>query len=155
MYTFSNKLRTTAIVLMMLGLVGIVYGFLTAPKTIEDVEKIVAESHHGGGHEAAAEHKPEVKTIEAEAPATKTTEKLEHDGNPTTGIETDSTVIDSPAVAKTELPVAGQHDTTAAHTEEAAHEATAEAHGEEHAESAADAHADHEKHLHHVLQQLQ
>ena len=47
MYTFSNKLRTTAITLMILGLVGIIYGFLTTPKTIEDVEKIVTESHHG------------------------------------------------------------------------------------------------------------
>lgn len=60
MYTFSNKLRNIAIVLMVLGLIGIVYGFLSAPKTIEDVEKIVAASHHGGhgeGHAATpAQH---------------------------------------------------------------------------------------------------
>ena len=46
MYTFSNKLRTTALILMILGLVGIAYGFLSAPKTIEEAEKIVAASSH-------------------------------------------------------------------------------------------------------------
>jgi hypothetical protein len=39
MYTFSSKLKTTALVLMILGLVGIVYGFLSAPKTIEEARK--------------------------------------------------------------------------------------------------------------------
>ena len=58
MYTFPNKLRNIAFSLMVVGLIGIVYGFLSAPKTIQDVEKIVAESHHGGHHgkEAHAEH---------------------------------------------------------------------------------------------------
>lgn len=58
MYTFPNKLRNIALVLMILGIIGIVYGFLSAPKTIQDVEKIVAESHHGGHHgkEAHATH---------------------------------------------------------------------------------------------------
>jgi gas vesicle protein len=54
MYTFSNKLKTTAIILMILGLVGIVFGFLTTPKTLAEVEKLVAESHHG--HAKAEEH---------------------------------------------------------------------------------------------------
>lgn len=49
-YTFSSKLKTFSFILMALGLVGIVVGFLNAPKTIEDVEKIIADSHH---HEAA------------------------------------------------------------------------------------------------------
>jgi hypothetical protein len=37
---------------MILGLLGIMYGFFTAPKTIEDVEKLTAGSHH----ESAASH---------------------------------------------------------------------------------------------------
>jgi len=53
MYTFSKKLKTTALILMILGLVGIVYGFLSAPKTIEEAEKIVAATHEG--HHAEAE----------------------------------------------------------------------------------------------------
>ena len=53
-YTFSSKLKTFSFILMALGLVGIVVGFLNAPKTIEDVEKILADSHH---HEAAHQEK--------------------------------------------------------------------------------------------------
>ncbi|MEC4003230.1 quinol:cytochrome C oxidoreductase [Flavobacterium sp. SUN052] len=56
MYTFSNKLRTTALILMILGLVGIAYGFLSAPNTVEEAEKIVAASHHEG-HKVEAEAK--------------------------------------------------------------------------------------------------
>ncbi|MEI7510182.1 MAG: quinol:cytochrome C oxidoreductase, partial [Flavobacterium sp.] len=55
MYTFSKKLKTTALILIILGLVGIVYGFLSTPKTIEEVEKIVAESHHEGHNTEAKE----------------------------------------------------------------------------------------------------
>ena len=40
MYTFSSKLKTFSFILMILGLVGIGIGFMAAPKTIEDVEKI-------------------------------------------------------------------------------------------------------------------
>ncbi|HLV46993.1 MAG TPA: hypothetical protein VKY32_08140 [Flavobacterium sp.] len=36
---------------MLLGLVGIAYGFLNAPKTTEDVEQILTEQHHGAHHE--------------------------------------------------------------------------------------------------------
>ena len=54
MYTFSSKLKTLSFILMILGIVGIGVGFYTAPKTIQDVEKILASSeHHEGGHEAA------------------------------------------------------------------------------------------------------
>jgi len=35
---------------MILGAIGIGVGFWQAPKTVEDVEKILADSHHG--HEA-------------------------------------------------------------------------------------------------------
>lgn len=56
MYTFSNRLKTFSIVLMILGIIGIAYGFLSAPKTVEDVEQILASQHHDehGGHEAEA-----------------------------------------------------------------------------------------------------
>ncbi len=57
MYTFSNKLKTFSFVLMLVGVLGIGYGFLTAPKDIQEVEKLlVSESHggHGTAHEAPA-----------------------------------------------------------------------------------------------------
>ena len=58
MYTFSSKLKTFSIILMVLGLLGIGYGFLSAPKDIQEVEKILAaDAHgsHGAAHEEAAE----------------------------------------------------------------------------------------------------
>ena len=59
MYTFSSKLKTFSIILMAVGLLGIGYGFLTAPKDIQEVEKILASESHGGHgevkHEVATE----------------------------------------------------------------------------------------------------
>jgi hypothetical protein len=52
MYTFSNRLKTFSFVLMAIGLLGIGYGFFTAPKDIQKVEEILAEETHGGHGEA-------------------------------------------------------------------------------------------------------
>ena len=58
MYTFSNKLKTVAIALMIIGALGVVYGFMTSHKSFEEVETILKEeaSHHGGGHGEEAAH---------------------------------------------------------------------------------------------------
>jgi len=48
MYTVSNKLKMGAIILMVVGLLGITYGFLTKPGTIEEAKEMVAS--HGDGH---------------------------------------------------------------------------------------------------------
>ena len=50
MYTFSGKLKTVSLVLMIIGALGIGYGFFSAPKTTEDVEQAMAhgeDAHHG------------------------------------------------------------------------------------------------------------
>ncbi|MFT6735435.1 MAG: hypothetical protein ACJAS9_003643 [Polaribacter sp.] len=47
MYTFSSKLKTLSIILMAVGLLGIGYGFWTAPKDIHEVENILASESHG------------------------------------------------------------------------------------------------------------
>jgi len=64
MYTFSSKLKTFSFVLMILGLLGIAYGFLSTPKTTEEVEVILTEQHHGHGahdaHAATGSHEAEV-----------------------------------------------------------------------------------------------
>ncbi|GAA4938120.1 quinol:cytochrome C oxidoreductase [Algibacter agarivorans] len=57
MYTFSNKLKTFSFILMILGALGVGYGFMTSHKSFEEVEHLLAEeSHHGGGHGEEATH---------------------------------------------------------------------------------------------------
>jgi len=53
MYTFSSKLKIFSIVLMVAGLLGIAYSFMSAPKTTEEVEQILEAAHaHDHGHAA-------------------------------------------------------------------------------------------------------
>lgn len=55
MYTFSKNLKIFAVVLMILGLVGITYGFLSAPRTTAEVEQILKEQeHHGETHDVSS-----------------------------------------------------------------------------------------------------
>ncbi len=54
MYTFTNKLRNFSIILMVVGFLGLVYGFLSSPDTVAEAQAIVADAHHGDGH--VAEH---------------------------------------------------------------------------------------------------
>lgn len=138
MYTFSSRLKTIAFVLMILGILGIGYSFFTAPKTVEDVEKILAaDSHHGGGHADAAHH--DAHGHDAHAPATEDTHA--HDtakAHDTTAVTANDTVH---SAATTVAHDDHNHD---AHAEEAhAHE------GHD------DAHAAHQEHLEHVLHQQQ
>ncbi len=56
MYTFSGKLKTFSIALMILGALGIGYGFFTAPKTTEDVKAAMHSSQESHGETQAAEH---------------------------------------------------------------------------------------------------
>ena len=52
MYTFPNRLKVLFLVLMTIGGVGLVVGFLSAPHTVKEAQAMVADSHHGGGHGA-------------------------------------------------------------------------------------------------------
>lgn len=146
MYTFSNKLKTFAFVLMALGLLGIAYGFLTAPKTTADVEKILAESHHDGHHTAAPAHGEVAKAIEEVKDAAPHGEKV-----------SDSTVATLTAAVEAHTDSTATHaDTThaaVAPADEAHHDDTHKA--EAHHGAEADAHKEHEAHLEHVLHQLQ
>ena len=137
MYTFSSKLKTFSFVLMIIGILGIGYGFLTAPKTIQDVETILKEeeAHHEGGHEAASTHQA-VSTHEAAA--THEAVATEH----------------SPAVTHEVAVAETAHDTIAKDTATAV--TVAEPAHAEHVENNAEAHADeHAEHVEHVFHQLQ
>ncbi len=56
MYTISNRLKTGSIILMIAGLLGMAYGFITMPATVEEAREMVAA--HGGEHgeESATDH---------------------------------------------------------------------------------------------------
>jgi len=59
MYTFSRKLKTFSLALIVIGALGIGYGFFTAPKTTDDVKEMMhqAEDSHGSTlAESADEH---------------------------------------------------------------------------------------------------
>ena len=51
MYTFTNKLRNFSIVFMVVGFLGLVYGFLSMPSTVKEAQAMVAEVHHGDEHQ--------------------------------------------------------------------------------------------------------
>ncbi len=140
MYTFPNKLRNIAFVLMILGIIGIVFGFLSAPKTIEDVEKIVAESHHDG-HGAATHDAHATTSHDAHAEAT-------HDAHATEGHAEEAK---DEAHAVTELDSTTVQDTTA--KEEVTPVAVAKTVTPK--EVKVDEHAEHQEHMEHVLHQLQ
>jgi len=63
MYTFSSKLKTFSIALIILGALGMGYGFFTAPKTTDDVKEMMqhAEETHG----ETTEHEAEADTHDA------------------------------------------------------------------------------------------
>ncbi|MDR6969207.1 hypothetical protein J2X31_003234 [Flavobacterium arsenatis] len=143
MYTFSSKLKTFSIVLMVLGAVGIGIGFLNAPKDIAEVEKILAADSHGHGdaHDAHATEGHGEANHEAHA-----TEADAHKE-----VETTHNVSDSVKASDTVAHHEANHDSTEVAAVVAEDHHVAEHKTTEHV----DAHAEHEKHLHHVLHQLQ
>ena len=48
MYTFAQRLKITAFVLMGLGFIGLAIGFASAPSTVAEAQAMVADAH--GGH---------------------------------------------------------------------------------------------------------
>ncbi|MCF8322010.1 MAG: quinol:cytochrome C oxidoreductase [Flavobacterium sp.] len=158
MYTFSSKLKTFSLILMALGLLGIGYGFLSAPNNIQDVEAILASESHGGHGQAESVHasieashgvstEHEAHGQEAASHETKDTthavasEHDEHGQEVTSHEDTDET-----------------HAVVADHEEHVQSSSSYEAKQEAHASAAEhDAHkvAEHQEHLEHVLHQLQ
>ncbi|MFZ4671131.1 MAG: quinol:cytochrome C oxidoreductase [Flavobacterium sp.] len=138
MYTFSSKLKTFSYILMLVGVLGIGYGFFAAPKTIQEVEAILKEeeSHHEGGHEAAAEHH------EAKAESHHAT--TNHEEVATNTI--DSTAVHAEAVSSVKDTIT---ETTSINHEE--HTSTNA--GVNYDE--ANEHLEHKEHVEHVFHQLQ
>ena len=56
MYTLSSKLRLFSIILMVIGVLGIAWGFIDTPATVEEVKEILASQEgHGESHAAPGE----------------------------------------------------------------------------------------------------
>jgi len=138
MYTFSSKLKTFSYILMLVGVLGIGYGFFAAPKTIQEVETILKEeeSHHEGGHEATAAHH------DAKAESHHTT--TNHEEVATTTI--DSKVVHAEAVSTVKDTIAEKTSTN--HEEHMS--TTVGVKNEE-----ANKHVEHKEHVEHVFHQLQ
>ena len=49
MYTFSRNLKTFSFALMIIGLLGVGYSFLSTPSTVEDVKVMLQDSHDTHG----------------------------------------------------------------------------------------------------------
>jgi len=77
MYTFSSKLKTFSLILMAVGLLGIGYGFLSAPKDIQAVEAILASDAHGS-HDEAANNSTEAHAEVGEHNVSADAEHIEH-----------------------------------------------------------------------------
>ena len=135
MYTFSSKLKTFSFILMAVGLLGIGYGFLTAPKDIQEVEKLLAAETHGGHgeskHEATIAAEPSHEAAAGHIEATE--EKKMEESHEAVSLTDDTTKV---AEATHAEPVHAE-----AAVKKEAHEVSQE--------------AEHTEHLNHVLHQLQ
>lgn len=45
MYTISNRLKTFSIILIVLGVLGVAYGFMTSHKSLDEVKTMLVEEH--------------------------------------------------------------------------------------------------------------
>ena len=48
---FTNNIRNLSVVLIITGLLGLGYGFLTAPSTIFEAKEMVVDTHHSDDHD--------------------------------------------------------------------------------------------------------
>ena len=60
MYTLSSKLKLVSIIFMVVGLIGLAYGFIAAPSSIEEVKEMVASHDDGHGGPITEAHTPEM-----------------------------------------------------------------------------------------------
>ncbi len=72
MYTFSSKLKTFSFALMIIGTLGVGYGFLSGPSTVEDVKIMLHDSHDSHADESATHNN------ESHAPVAETNNTSAH-----------------------------------------------------------------------------
>jgi hypothetical protein len=140
MYTFSSRLKTFSLVLMVLGIIGIAVGFYQAPKDIAAVEAILKSQEHG--EHGAEHHESTHQTEKAHA-----TEKVNFEAPVITKVASASATTSATETTSKDSLVEIAEAVEVHHTAEATkHEASTDKH---------EAHEAHAKHLEHVLHQLQ
>ena len=120
MYTFSSKLKTFSFILMVIGILGIGFGFYNAPKNIEEVEKILASESHGEHHsEAAKTTEEEIVPAKHEVETAKEIDTIASDSL----APVDSTKIDEvvPAKKVVEEKEVSKEEEVAAHKDHLEH----------------------------------
>ncbi|WP_163408920.1 quinol:cytochrome C oxidoreductase [Flavobacterium ajazii] len=140
MYTFSSKLKTFSIILMAVGILGIGYGFLNAPKNIEEVETLLKKeaSEHGGDHHeaAAAHHEEKTEAIHEEKAEGVVHHEEVEEAHAVVAVNKDSVVANEDTVheeVKTEVAheaAVANHEVKAEKHEEVSHEHDPKAHAE-------------------------
>lgn len=79
MYTFSSKLKIVSFALMIIGLLGVGYSFLSAPSSVEDVKVMLQDNQDSHGEEAAnPENNTHAATNETEDTAHSDDSHAEH-----------------------------------------------------------------------------
>ena len=125
---------------MILGVLGIGYGFFTAPKNTQDVEALLAASHGEHG-EASANHDTNAAQDVPKTEIAKQTVAISTDSTAKNAVkveeDTKDSVVVGSTVASSELPQATKHDVKTNHET-----------------AAVDAHAEHKEHIEHVYHQL-
>lgn len=64
MYMLSSKLKLTAIILMVVGLIGLVYGFLDTPDNVEEVKEMMATQEHHDGAKAESDSEENIAQMQ-------------------------------------------------------------------------------------------
>ena len=161
MYTFSSKLKNISFVLMLLGVLGIGFGFLTAPQNIQDVEKLLAkeEAEHGGNHGAATAHS-EVKS-EGHSDNASAHPNENHEAKATDKLEKTEEVVSKTDTISSKTNVTTIKDSISEKTEVAAvkeekHKVASINHESKEASHSQVSHEEeHKEHVEHVFHQLQ
>jgi hypothetical protein len=66
MYTFSSKLKIVAFALMIIGALGVAYGFLSTPSSVEEVKVTLQESHNAHG-EVTTTHEDDAQATSSDS----------------------------------------------------------------------------------------
>ncbi|MBT8187591.1 MAG: quinol:cytochrome C oxidoreductase, partial [Croceitalea sp.] len=80
MYTFSKRLKIASFILMAVGALCLISGFLSAPSTVEEAKEMVAAhgDGHGDSHGEESAHSPETSHAMGAADASEHSTEGEH-----------------------------------------------------------------------------